>query len=225
MTSDERRVRLQAARLYLICDARPGGRALRDVLGPALAGGVDVFQLRDKTLADDELLEAAATARELCTHAGALFFVNDRPDLAVAARADGVHVGQDDMPVERARAIVGRERLVGLSTHTPAQIDEADPARVDLIGVGPVHATPTKEGRPAVGPALVRYAAQAARVPFFAIGGIDETTLPVVLEAGARRISVVRAIAGASDPGAAARRLRSMVESTQAAAVGGPAQP
>src|SRR5690349_16383231 len=149
MTTSERHVRLQAARLYLICDARPGGRALADVLAPALDGGVDVFQLRDKTLPDDELLEAAATARALCADGGALFFVNDRPDLAVAADADGVHVGQDDMPVAQARAVVGAERLIGLSTHTPAQIDQAQ--GVDLIGVGPVHATPTKEGRPAVG--------------------------------------------------------------------------
>src|SRR5947209_8156982 len=102
MTPDERRVRLRSARLYLICDARPGGRELAEVLGPALDGGVDVFQLRDKRLADDALLDAAAVARELCARAGALFFVNDRPDLAVAADADGVHVGQDDMPVAEA---------------------------------------------------------------------------------------------------------------------------
>src|SRR4051794_24698565 len=133
MTSEERRVRLQAARLYLICDARPAGRPLADVLGPALDGGVDVFQLRDKRLVDEELLKAAAVARELCAGAGALFIVNDRPDLAVRAGADGVHVGQDDMAVAAARAIVGGECLLGLSTHTPAQIDRAQ--GVDLIGV------------------------------------------------------------------------------------------
>ncbi|UGS33939.1 thiamine phosphate synthase [Capillimicrobium parvum] len=205
----DRRARLQTARLYLIASDRPGGRPLADVLGPALEGGVDLFQLRCKDAADETVLAASEVARELCAAAGALFFVNDRPDLAAAAGADGVHVGQDDMPVSRARQIVGADRLVGLSTHAPAEVDAAD---ADLIGVGPVHATPTKAGRPAVGLELVRHAAAHARVPWFAIGGIDEDNAAAVIGAGAARISVVRAIADAPDPRAAAYRLRRMVE-------------
>jgi thiamine-phosphate pyrophosphorylase len=200
-----RRARLADAQLYFIADAT----AVPGVLGAALAGGVDLFQLRDKALGDDELLRVAAQARELCARAGALFIVNDRPDLAAAAGADGVHVGQDDAPVAEARAAVGPQRLVGLSTHTPAQVDAA--AGVDLIGVGPVHATPTKLGRPAVGTDLVRYAAAHASVPWFAIGGLHEGNLAPVLAAGARRISVVRAIAEARDPERATRTLKAML--------------
>lgn len=212
MTGSERRARLARARLYLICDLRPGGRPLADVLGPALRGGVDVFQLRDKRASDAELLEGAAVARELCARAGALLVVNDRPDLAVSADADGVHVGQDDMAVGAARAIVGAERLVGLSTHAPDEIAHADDVDVDLIGVGPVHATPTKQGRPGVGLGLVRHAAAHAPVPWFAIGGIDELGAPAVVAAGGRRIAVVRAVADAVDPERAARTLRSILD-------------
>src|SRR3954447_15490438 len=157
MDGSERRERLHASRLYLVTGTRPGGRPLAEVLEPALRGGVDLVQLRAKDAGDEEILAAAAEARRLCAAAGALLLVNDRPDLAVAAGADGVHVGQDDMAVAEARAAVGDERLVGLSTHTPEQVDAA--AGVDLIGVGPVHATPTKLGRPAVGTGLVAHAA------------------------------------------------------------------
>ena len=210
MTAAERKARLSGARLYLICGGRPGGRPLADVLRPALAGGVDLFQLRDKDADDDELLALATTARELCDETGALLFVNDRPDLAVAAAADGVHVGQDDMPVGAARAIVGPEMLVGQSTHSPEQLDASE---ADLVGVGPVHATPTKHGRPAVGLDLVRHAAAHSSRPAFAIGGIDEDTARDVLAAGGRRLAVVRAIAEAGDPGAAAYRLKAMLVS------------
>ena len=205
----DRRARLQTARLYLIASDRPGGRPLADVLGPALEGGVELDELRAKAAPDEAVLAAAAVARDLCAAAGALFFVNDRPDLAAAVDADGVHVGQDDMPVARAREIVGAGRLVGLSTHTPADVDAAD---ADLIGVGPVHATPTKAGRPAVGLELVRYAAAHARMPWFAIGGIDEGNVAAVLGAGATRVSVMRAIAEAADPRGAAHRLRETLE-------------
>jgi thiamine-phosphate pyrophosphorylase len=201
----DRRARLQTARLYFIADARPGGRPLAEVLAPALAGGVDLFQLRDKNAPDEEILAAAAIARQLCAGAGALFFVNDRPDLAAAAGADGVHVGQDDGSVAAARAVVGPDALVGQSTHRPAEIDAATDA--DLIGVGPVHATPTKAGRAPAGLELVRYAAAHARQPWFAIGGLDAETIPAALAAGARRVAVVRAVADAADPQAAAAAL------------------
>ena len=189
------------ARLYFIC-----GIDRLQTLEPALRGGVDIFQLRDKHAADDELLRAAARARVLCTRFGALFVVNDRPDLAVASGADGVHLGQDDMAVQTARAIVGPDLLIGRSTHSPQQIDGA--AGADYIGVGPVHATPTKLGRPAVGLDLVRYAAGHAAVPFFAIGGIGEANIAAAVAAGATRAAVVRAISEAADPEAVARTLR-----------------
>jgi thiamine-phosphate pyrophosphorylase len=201
-----RHARLQEAVLYLVCATRPSGRMLEDVLAPALAGGVDIVQLRDKRASDDELLAAAAVARRLCDEAGALLILNDRPDLVRAAGADGCHVGQDDMGVAEARALAGAGAIVGLSTHFPADIDAA--RDVDYIGVGPVHATPTKPGRPAVGLELVRYAAAHAAVPFFAIGGIDGANVGAVVDAGARRVAVVRAIADAADPRAAAAALR-----------------
>ena len=205
-----RRARLQRAALYLVCPSRPGGRPLEDVLAAALAGGVDIVQLRDKHASDDELLAAAATARSLCDATGALLILNDRPDLVAAAGADGCHVGQDDMDVARARQLAGPGALVGRSTHSPEDIAAAGDA--DYIGVGPVNATPTKPGRPAVGLALVRHAAAHAPVPFFAIGGIDATNVADVLAAGARRIAVVRAITAAADPRAAASDLRAALD-------------
>jgi thiamine-phosphate pyrophosphorylase len=201
----ERRARLERARLYLVCDARPA-----EFVRAALAGGVDVLQLRDKTADDEAILRAAVTFRECCDEAGALFLLNDRPDLAVAAGADGVHVGQADMAVEQARAMVGDDRLVGRSTHSPEQLDAA--RGVDYVAVGPVHATPTKPGRPAIGLGPIRYAAAHARIPWFAIGGIDPRTIEPVLEAGAERVVVVRAIADAPDPQTAARALRTALD-------------
>jgi thiamine-phosphate pyrophosphorylase len=202
------RARLHDAHLYLVCDARP-----REFLAAALRGGVDVIQLRDKALDDAALLAAAREFRAAADAAGALFVLNDRPDLVDACDADGVHVGQDDADPAAARAAVGPDRIVGRSTHTPAQLAaaEADPD-VDYYAVGPVHATPTKPGRPAVGLTYVAHAAGAATKPWFAIGGIDAGTLGPVLDGGARRIVVVRAIAGAPDPEAAARELRGALD-------------
>ena len=207
---DDRRARLRDARLYLVCDLRPGGRALADVLAPALAGGVDIVQLRDKQAGRDELLAAAAIARGLCDDAGALLILNDHPELVQEAGADGCHVGQDDMEAAAARALAGEDALVGQSTHFPDEVAGATDA--DLIGVGPVYATPTKPGRHPVGVELVRFAAFHAPVPFFAIGGIDTTNVHDVVAAGARRIAVVRAIAEAGDPAAAAAQLRAVLE-------------
>jgi thiamine-phosphate pyrophosphorylase len=196
----DRLTRLAEARLYLVCPDMPDG-----FLHAALDGGVEIVQLRAKDLPDAEVVAAARRFKAACDEHDALLIVNDRPDLAAAAGADGVHVGQDDMPVARAREIVGPDLIVGLSTHTPAQVDGAD--GVDYIGVGPVNATPTKPGRPAVGLDLVRYASTHARVPFFAIGGIDASNIAAVRAAGAERVAVVRAIVDAVDPEAAARAL------------------
>ena len=207
--SPQRRARLDGARLYLVCSTAPGGRPLGDVLRAALAGGVDIVQLRDKDASDDELLAAATGARALCDDAGALLIINDRPDLVAAAAADGCHVGQEDMTPAAARELAGPDAIVGRSTHFPAEVDAPDGA--DYIGVGPVYATPTKPGRPAVGLELVRYAAHHAPVPFFAIGGIEPANVAAVAGAGARRIAVVRAIVDAADPRAAAAELRAAI--------------
>jgi thiamine-phosphate pyrophosphorylase len=204
---DDRRRRLADARLYLVCDAQSD-----EFLDAALRGGVDIVQLRVKDPADDDvLLDAGRRFARACAARGALFILNDRPDLVATAHADGVHVGQDDTPVGDARAAVGADRLIGLSTHSPAQIEAATGLDIDYIGVGPVHVTPTKPGRPAVGTELVAYAARHARTPFFAIGGIDATNVAAVRAAGADRIAVVRALTSADDPEAAARALRGEV--------------
>jgi thiamine-phosphate pyrophosphorylase len=195
--------RLRAARLYLICDERPD-----EFLRAALRGGVDIVQLRMKCADENRILAAGRRCARLCATHGALFILNDRPDLVAACAADGVHVGQEDVPVAHARELLGPERLVGLSTHTPEQIERSNADSPDYIGVGPVYETPTKPGRPAVGLALVGYAAQHARMPFFAIGGIDAGNVEAVRRAGARGVAVVRALTEAPDPERAARELR-----------------
>jgi len=218
----DRRDRLERSRLYLVCGAGPDGVRregveLPDLIRAAVAGGVDILQLREKKLADDELTAVASAAAALCSRLGVLLIVNDRPAVAAESGADGIHVGQDDLPVEDVREIVGPAMLVGLSTHSPAEIDAVDPGVVDYIGVGPVHETPTKPGRPAVGLELVRYAAANATVPFFAIGGLDAGNVGEVLGAGARRVCVLRAITGAAEPEAAARELCGILDATPAA--------
>jgi thiamine-phosphate pyrophosphorylase len=212
----DRRDRLRRARLYLVVEAA-GLEAAR----AALAGGVDMLQLRDKDARDEEILRAAAAFRRACAEHGALFWLNDRPDLALEAGADGVHVGQEDMPVDEVRSIVGPDVLIGLSTHSRAQLDAALDSDADQLSVGPVAETPTKPGRPAAGLDYVRYAASRAAVkPWFAIGGIDLDNVRGVLAAGAERIVVVRAIRDAADPRGAAAALRAALDE---AAPGGPA--
>ncbi len=208
------RERIGSARLYLVCDARP-----RAFLEAALRGGVDVVQLRDKALDDGALIAAAEDFRAAADAHGALFVLNDRPDLVAACRADGVHVGQDDATPAAARALVGPEAIVGRSTHAPAEADAADAdPDVDYLAVGPVHATPTKPGRPAAGLEYVTYAARRVETPWFAIGGLDAGNVAAVVERGARAIVVVRAITEAADPEAAARELRAALEGRVGAA-------
>jgi thiamine-phosphate pyrophosphorylase len=206
------RERLGTARLYLVCDARP-----LDWLRAALRGGVDLIQLRDRSLDDAQVIDAAVAFRTAADEAGALFMLNDRPDLVAACRADGVHVGQDDATPAEARAAIGPDRIVGRSTHAPDQADaaQADPD-VDYLAVGPVHETPTKPGRPAAGLDYVSYAARTVTKPWFAIGGLDAGNLDAVLERGAQRIVVVRAIAAAADPEAAARALEERLGAARA---------
>ena len=179
------------------------------VLEPALRGGVDVVQLRDKELGDDELIAAAEPFRKACKRHRALFILNDRPDLVAVCGADGVHVGRSDASVEEARALVGPERLVGLSVSTFEELQ--DVAGADYVGVT-AFATPTKEDAVAGGLELIRDAAAALTVPWVAIGGIDLGNVAEVVAAGAPGVAVVRAIRDAEDPEAAARELRAALD-------------
>jgi thiamine-phosphate pyrophosphorylase len=210
-----RRERLVQARLYLVCGEQPDA-----FLHAALSGGVDVVQLRMKDAQDGALVRVARRYAAICAEHGALFILNDRPDLVPTVGADGAHVGQDDLAVPAARRLIGEKRLLGLSTHSPAQVDAAGGAGVDYIGVGPVHATPTKPGRSAVGLELVRYAAAHTAVPFFAIGGITAANAAVVRGAGAARVAVVRALTEAADACAAAQELRDAVTREEYARAG-----
>lgn len=209
--------RLARARLYFVCEAGDDPGALTRLLEGALCGGADIIQLRDHGATDDALLAAAPAFRRAADRHGALFILNDRPDLVAATGADGVHVGQGDAPVAAARETAGPGAIVGLSSHEPGQmaaaLAAAGSARPDYLSVGPVYATPTKPGRPAAGIEYVRHAAAGAgELPWFAIGGIDGYTVNAVTAAGARRIVVVRAIRDAADPEAAARELRTALD-------------
>ena len=198
------RQRLQACSLYLITRPVPD---LEGVVERALQAGVRLVQYRAKEADDRSRLAEALALRDLCSRHGALFLVNDRIDLALAVEADGVHLGQDDLPPELARRLLGPEKLIGRSTHALEQLQQAERDGCDYVGVGPVNATPTKPGRTPVGLDYVRQAAQKARIPWFAIGGIESSSLAPVLEAGARRVAVVRAITDAADPAAATKEL------------------
>ena len=216
------RARLDDARLYLCTDARRERGDLVEFLDAALTGGVDIVQLRDKGSEGERRfgaleargeLEILAQMRDVVDRHGALLAVNDRADIAAAAGADVLHLGQDDLPPAAARAIVGPHVVIGRSTHDATQADDADAdPDIDYFCVGPCWATPTKPGRPAAGLELVEHAAATSRrLPWFAIGGIDADRTPTVYDHGARRIVVVRAITAADDPEAAARRLREIL--------------
>ncbi len=214
-------VRLASASLYLCTDARRERGDLAAFADAALAGGVDIIQLRDKgspgetqfgTLEARDELAALEVLADAARRHNALLAVNDRADIARAAGADVLHLGQDDVPLQVARDIVGPQPLIGRSTHDPQQLAAALAEPVDYFCVGPCWPTPTKPGRPAPGLDLVGAAASAdTNKPWFAIGGIDEQRLPEVLDAGARRIVVVRAITAADDPQAAANRLKTLL--------------
>lgn len=210
--------RLQQASLYLCTDARRERGDLAEFADAALAGGVDLIQLRDKGSAGEQQfgplearqeLDALAVLADAARRHGALLAVNDRADIARAAGADVLHLGQDDLPLDVARDIIGERPVIGRSTHDADQVAAAIEEEVDYFCVGPCWPTPTKPGRHAPGLDLVRNAAaRNPAKPWFAIGGIDEQRLPEVLDAGARRIVVVRAITAAEDPRAAAAALK-----------------
>jgi thiamine-phosphate pyrophosphorylase len=207
------RTLLASSRLYLCTDAREEQGDLAEFLDAVLPAGVDLVQLRQKHMEARHELAALEILSDACARHGRLVAVNDRADVAYAARADVLHLGQDDLPVHDARWLLGGQVLIGRSTHDEAQVDDAivEPG-VDYFCVGPTWPTPTKPGRPAPGLGLLTYAARRSPRPWFAIGGIDLDNLDEVLAAGARRVVVVRAITDADDPGAAAaefaRRLR-----------------
>lgn len=203
------RSQLSDARLYLCTDARRRQGDLPEFLDAVLSGGVDIVQLRDKGMEAAEELEHLAVFADACKRHGKLLAVNDRADVAHAIGTDVLHLGQGDLPVPAARAIIGRDVVIGRSTHAEAEVDAAvaEPG-VDYFCTGPCWPTPTKPGRHAPGLDLVRHAASLASArPWFAIGGIDAGNLDQVLDAGARRIVVVRAVTEAPDPAAAAAEL------------------
>jgi thiamine-phosphate pyrophosphorylase len=203
-----RRERLARSRLYVVTDARRRQGDLERFLDAILGAGVDIVQLREKDAEAGDLLGWGEVFRAAASRHGALFTVNDRPDVALALDADGVHVGQNDLPVVVARRVLGADALIGLSCHSAAD-HRAAPAGADHLTAGPIHATPTKPGRPGTGMDLVRSAAAHVSKPWFAIGGIDLTNDRDVIEAGATRIVVVRAVTHADAPAAAVRPLRS----------------
>jgi thiamine-phosphate pyrophosphorylase len=200
---------LGARRLYLCTPDRPD---LAEFVAACIRGGVDVVQLREKELDDRRLLERAELVRAVCGDTGVPFLLNDRPDLALACGADGVHVGQDDVPPAVARRILGDEAVVGLSTHSPEELAAAAGEPVDYVSCGPVEPTPTKPGRPGTGLEYLRHAAEKAAHPFFVTGGVTPETVPAMVEAGARRFVAVRWLTQAADPEAAARALRTAIE-------------
>jgi thiamine-phosphate pyrophosphorylase len=203
-------INFTSARLYLVATHRLSAGSLHELVPDLVEAGVDLIQLREKEMEAGEIIRVGEPIAAACKEAGVPFIVNDRADVALALDADGVHVGQDDLPAEAARSVVG-DRIVGWSTHAPGEVDAVAGQDIDYFAVGPVTETPTKPGRPAAGIELIRYAARVATKPWFAIGGIDEELLPSVLEAGATRIVVVRAITEAKDPARAATLLKNML--------------
>ncbi|PNI10577.1 thiamine phosphate synthase [Arthrobacter sp. AFG7.2] len=221
---------MHAARLYLCTDARRGRGDFEQFVDAAFAGGVDIIQLRDKSIEAAEELELLAVLKEAAVRHGKLWAVNDRADIAVLSGAPVFHIGQKDLPLKAARTLLNGNAAIGLSSHSPEQVDAAlaaaaGPAALDYFCVGPLWATPTKPGRAAVGLDLVKYAAAAAPgtgtqgpdggVPWFAIGGIDHSNVEQVVEAGAGRIVVVRAITEADDPAAAAATLLAALDAAR----------
>lgn len=210
MISNSRSVR--TCHLYVIVDrAVLQGRDPVAVAEGAVRGGADAIQWRDKLSSDGEFLETARRLRELTRRSGAVFIVNDRLDAALLSRADGVHLGHEDIPVRQARELAGPSLLIGRSTHSLSEAKAAENDGADYIGVGPVFKTPTKPDYPVVGTELIRQVKEGVSIPWVAIGGIDLQTLPLVLSAGATRIAVVRAVAGARDPEEAARTLKALI--------------
>jgi thiamine-phosphate pyrophosphorylase len=202
-------IALGERRLYLCTPARPD---LEHFLDGCIQGGVDLVQLREKQLDARPLLGVARRARRVCHDHGVPFILNDRPDLAVEAEADGVHVGQDDAPPSLARRVLGPHAIIGLSTHAPAELEAAGREPVDYVSAGPVAPTPTKPGRPGTGLGYLSLAAATSAHPFFVTGGVTPETVGAMLATGARRFVVVRWLTEAAEPVSAARALRRLID-------------
>jgi thiamine-phosphate pyrophosphorylase len=202
---------LSERRLYL---CTPDRDDLEPFVEACIVGGVDVVQLRDKHLADPDLIARARVVQQVCARHQVPFILNDRPDLARAIGADGVHVGQDDTPAPEARSLVGDGALVGLSTHAGSELMTAVDRQfpVDYISAGPVHATPTKPGRPGTGLDYLREAVARSPWPVWITGGVDPDTVGEMIGAGARHFVVVRWLTDAADPGRHARQLRQVID-------------
>lgn len=208
----ERHRLLQRSQLYLVTS--PSEKLLENVEA-ALKGGLTLVQYRDKETNDSTRLAIAQKLRQLCHNYGALFIINDRIDLAIAVDADGVHLGQEDMPIATARQLLGPQRLIGRSTTNPQEMQQAIAEAADYIGVGPVYETPTKAGKAAAGLEYVSYAAKNCPIPWFAIGGIDPNNINDVIDAGAQRVAVVRSLMQAEQPTLVAQYLLSQLNRVQ----------
>lgn len=213
--------RFEAAKLYVITTPPASGKeGYSPMVEAACRGGADIVQFRDKQLSWKDRFETARLLQKICHKFGALFIVNDNTDLALAVQADGVHLGQDDLPLDAARAIVQRSGrqgfLIGKSTHSLEQARAAEQEGADYIGIGPVFATPTKPTYEPVGLQLVRQVTSAVKTPHVAIGGIDGSNVNQVLVAGAQRVAIVRAVCGAADPESAARSLKEVISKVEA---------
>jgi thiamine-phosphate pyrophosphorylase len=200
--------RLADAKLYVLLGGTACRAALDWTIAEAAAGGADVIQLREKNLSDGELLRRARDARRWTRDAGALFVVNDRPDIARLAEADGVHLGQDDLPVREARRILGPDSLIGVSTHTIDQVRQAVKDGASYIGVGPTFTSSTKDFEELAGLMFVRAATAETSLPAFVLGGVTAANVQEVVHAGGRRVAVSAAVAHAENPRAAAKELR-----------------
>ena len=200
--------RLEQARLYLVASERLCRKPFAETVTEALEAGVDIVQMREKDVPDRELLHRASLLRELTARAGALFVVNDRPAIALLAHADGLHLGQEDLPLYGARAIVGDSLLIGCSTHSLDEARRAAREGADYIGVGPVFTTSTKDAGPPLGPEGLRSILRETSLPAFAIGGVSEDNLSQVVGAGARRVAIASAILSAEDVAGTVRRIK-----------------
>ncbi len=203
---------LEASRLYLLATEGLCHGPLVETVGAALEAGVDIVQMREKTLSDRELIQRGRLLREVTARQGALFLVNDRPDVALLCQADGVHLGQDDLTVAQARSLLGEDRLIGVSTHSVEQARGAVNAGADYIGVGPMFPTQTKNAGPIFGPEGLRSVLSEVCLPAFAIGGIDEQSLCGILEAGGTRVAISSAILSSPNVREAVKTLRAALE-------------
>lgn len=203
-----KRESLENFRLYAVTDLKEPDSAILQKIDDALLGGVDMIQLRSKLLSDKELYDLSIQIQKMTSKRKKLFIINDRIDLAIAADADGIHLGQDDLPIQAARKIAGKEKIIGISTHSVEQAVEAEKNGADYIGFGPIFGTPTKPDYKPIGLEQIREVNQKLKIPFVCIGGIDLSNVNQVVSAGAKRIAVVRAIFNESDPKTAAQKLK-----------------